>query len=642
MEITREQYSSSRHNSGPALTLAGPGTGKTTTLVERYIHLIDEGVLPSRILCVTFTNKAAKEMKDRIKKAIPSIQANRLWIGTFHSLSAKILRMNPDLSPLDKNFEIYDEYKQKNILRKIGAAWDEDESELLDLISRWKDNMISYEQALEDSIDDKIMFKAAEYYKKYDDALREEKACDFADLIKYVVDILEKNSSFKDKMNKKFLHLLVDEYQDINKLQFSFLKNMLGSHNNIWSVGDDDQSIFGWRGANVDYTLKFNEYFNKAKLYKLTQNYRSPNVIVEASNGVIEKNSIRMSKTLKSATDIINKDDILYIKGFPDMRREAEWISGQIEKLVNSSNVKLNDISVLFRSVSIIASLQTALERKNINFNMKGAMSFWKQPEVNAFVNTLKLINDPDNFAPAKLLGNSKRGFKLKELAKDIAKYPFHKAIKPAARVLAENPPNNADSERIAQWIDAAEQIEVEASNFKDYKDFFDFIIEKQRTKKEDKNENAVDLCTMHSSKGLEWKYVFIMGAEFQMMPHFRAKNKIEERKLFYVALTRSKKMCFITYADSRFNKSQQPSPYLYDIANKVLEHPSFYWKNIPINPYEDNNKKGVKRKSKKDKYEDIPITSSDTPVSENNGRRRNKTFKRGGGRSLIPPEEQS
>lgn len=631
IDLNKEQERSASHGNGPALTLSGAGTGKTRTLTGRFERLVDRGVKPENIFVVTFTVKAANEMKERIGSLLSDKKSlNSLYIGTFHSLCSRILRRFYRTVGLKKGFDILDPVKQKQIFFDLKIFTDTDEGDLVDIISKWKDAMITPEMAKTDRTvfkNSDVSLKMAEYYQKYEVEKKSRGSLDFSDLIWDVVIAFEKHPIIKKWFHSQFKYILVDEYQDINKVQLEFLKLAMNDQKNIWCVGDDDQSLYSWRGSDVKYSVRFKDIFPNASVYTLKENYRSTPIIVSAGNSVIQNNTFRVKKSLTPKKEI-SKNDFLFIKSFPSEKEEAEWIALRTKDLIDKGT-SVKDICVLFRTTALTPSLQKAFEDKKIPFILRGAQNFWTLPEVKIFTNILKLIQEPDNIQYQKALGESKRGKDFRNHAEDLKKSSYEDVLDSTHMIVSINPAASMDAERIAQWHDSCDQIYQEAKKFKSFDDFFAFIEDQIKINLgEDRKKEGVILSTIHSAKGLEWKHVFICGCEKDIMPHIKSEDIEEERRLCYVAITRAMKSLIITYSKKRFGETQKPSPFLYELEEGMKDVlGKFVWYGR-----EDQEKKKRESAIQKLEKKEIKIKSGDKEM---------KVYRRGMGKSLIPPDER-
>lgn len=644
--LNAEQKRAASHGGGPALTLAGPGTGKTTALVGRFEELVRRGVPANWILVATFTAKAAEEMRERIGAALGAFggreERRALWIGTFHSLCGRLLKSNAAACGVDPGYEIYDEIRQRGVLDRIGADWDSDDGDLVEVIGRWKDSMTSPERALAEAGADPTLARAAEHYAAYEAEMRRLNALDFADLILKVVEGMRADLPFRAWVHQRFTHLLVDEFQDVNKLQVTFLQLALNRERNLWAVGDDDQAIYGWRGAEIGYSVDFARHFEGARTYLLTANYRSSPLVVGGANAVIANNRRRIPKALVAhrAPDPVR--DAVIVRGFAHERLEAEWIAGQIKDLLARRAVAtLAEVAVLFRSASAAPSLQKALDAAGVPFALAGASNFWTLPEVRAVTATLRLIADPGDREAERHLGGGKRSEKLRALVESMKGATVKEAARAVGREVRDLAPRHMDAERRTQWMDAAEQAAEEALRFGEFAPFIAHADAKAREKGRRAKEAAA-LSSVHSSKGLEWAVVFVAGCEEGMMPHAKAKEFEEERRLFYVAATRTKGILFLTHSRHRFGREQAPSRFLEELAKgAAAERGTLSWRDRNSVRGEAPDFAGPSHFSRRTAGR--PASASPAPVSAGSAKDVGgvRVFRHGSRRSLIAPEER-
>lgn len=611
--LNKKQQEAVLATEGPVLIFAGAGCGKTKTLTHRIAYMIQKlKVDPTNILAVSFTNKAANEMKERVQQLLYNKRLNGISISTFHSLCVKILRKNIHKLGFKNNFLIYSTSDQLSLLKqKINDNYTDDIGykpyDILSFISSLKSKMILPEDCnLEHIVKD--------IYHYYQIALKSFNSIDFDDIILFTVQLLKKDTEILKFYQNKFKYIMVDEYQDTNFIQFELLKMLAPPQNNICVVGDDDQSIYGWRGADITKILNFEKDFNSPKIIKLEQNYRSKNNILKIANAVISNNKNRKDKALWSALGEGKK--ITYFKARDEID-EAEYISGKIKELTQLYNYKYNDIAILYRTNHQSKMFEISLASLNIPFKVIGGSTFYDRKEVKDIIAYLKVLyNKYDEISLLRILNYPKRGIghttviKLNEYSIKN-KISFNKLINNIDNI---NIISNYSKESIKLFLILMNELDeyfkchslfdsinflidrigLENEIFKDEKDNFkavkkmdniremlqfikhleesysDFTLkdllekislsedkdENNKDKKKEDNNSNVTLMTLHSAKGLEYKIVFLAGLEDDIIPHQKSMlenfTEDEERRLFYVGLTRAQNHLFLTNSDSR------------------------------------------------------------------------------------------
>lgn len=644
MNLNDKQLEAVETINGPLLILAGAGAGKTKTIVERVVNIIKNGIEPENILCVTFTNKAAKEMLSRIIERLREenlienginyfINKNIPTIKTFHSLGLQILKENGQSLGFNKNLSILDTNDTLQIIKEILNSLSIDTK--LYEPSKIR-NIISKEKSSSNTPDDyskKIANYTMEIVEKawrlYDKELKKRVAVDFDDLIIKTIELLRSNHSVKEFYRKKFKYIHIDEYQDTNNSQYELIKELINDEKNICVVGDIDQNIYSWRGANLQNMLNFEKDFPGGKVVLLEENYRSTQNILNLANNSIEKNKVRFPKNL-----FTNKETGEPIEICPafDEKKEAENIINNIKILLKNENINLKDIAILFRTNFQSRILEEYFLRANIPYKLLGT-KFFDRKEIKDIMSYLRFSKNRENITDLKrILEFPKRGFGktslLKIFSNDIKdiSYSLQEKLKETQNLLdkiAKKIENNEDKlSEIIMFTIKESEIEEELMNGSDEdrerlenirelvsiaKKFdnlnaniaFDTFIEEASLRSDqDDDENNVEgvkLMTIHSAKGLEFDYTFIVGLEQDLFPHINIGNKKrtaeeeeEERRLFYVAITRAKKKLFLSYAEARTiygeRKINIPSEFLEDVntldEKAVLYNDTFYGEN--------------------------------------------------------------
>jgi len=648
--LNLEQRQAVRTVDGPLLILAGAGTGKTRVITSRVAYMISRGIRPQNILAVTFTNKAAREMKERVKSLVPKRrlvgedgQAEKPTISTFHSLCVRILRRHITKLGYKKNFVIYDATEQLGVVRRILSqislgSKKPDPYAVLSLISRWR-NSNSDELIAEDQ---DLAALAKHLVATYQQTLKASNAVDFDDLILLVLRLFAECPEALDECRERYRYIMVDEYQDTNSSQFELVHSLAREHRNFCVVGDDDQSIYGWRGAEVANLLDLDKYFPDVKVVKLEQNYRSTNTILDAANAVIKNNVQRRKKKLWS-----NKGagEPITLWEFRDDEEEAQALVEEINFNRSIKKVKWREQAILFRTNQQSRPLETALRKAEVRYNLVGGQSFFDRREIRDFVSYLKLFLNPDddtgllrianvparglsNATMQKLLGLSQeRGCTVFAAMRDETAHgqfqrrtvdsilDFVELVESVNerlnRPIAVQPANPLKVWCTA-WLDEVglfreirriekdeETAENRVRNIVDLLDsmdpgfvpadrpvperlhrFLEHISLDRERDEDDETGDAVTLITVHSCKGLEFPHVYIAGVEDGLIPHSRSKAEgtlDEERRLFYVAITRAQMTLTMSHCENRRKFGDlipcHPSPFLKEIPEELVVH---------------------------------------------------------------------
>jgi DNA helicase-2/ATP-dependent DNA helicase PcrA len=595
-------------NNGPQLVFAGAGTGKTRVLTAKIAWLIEQGLYPAQIFAATFTNKAAREMRDRVE-SLTGLPAEGMWIGTFHSMCARVLRREGRHIGYLPGFTIYDTADQLSAMKKVLKALEIDDRSMsprqaLGMISHHKSNCVPPEQ-LEGQTRGFYEQELVRVYKAYQKALFNAQAMDFDDLLANTVYLFQKTPEVLDRYQRMFRYVLVDEYQDTNKAQFLYLMLLAQSHGRVFVVGDDDQSIYGWRGAQVENILSFESHFPETKVFKLEQNYRSSKVILDFANAAIAENVHRAQKQLWTAK---NGGAPVVVNRLRDDRQESDYVADRIEELLRGS-VKGRDIAVLFRTNAQSRLFEEVLRRRKIPYVLVGGMSFYERAEIKDCLAYLRLLVNPkDNVAFERIFNMPSRGLGEKaydELAAlaagrnaslletllkgDISSLPprcqagfgevrdlfalltdLERSREPVPQIFNEmlkisgymDMLTEEDNEEAAGRIDNINElsnaITVWAEEHED-KSLADFLEEVTLATDVDtwvQKDEAVNLMTLHCAKGLEFNAVFLVGLEDGLIPsrqNVDDPSKVEEeRRLLYVGITRAERMLECSHVDYR------------------------------------------------------------------------------------------
>ena len=618
MHLNTQQKLAVESVNGPLLILAGAGTGKTKTLVCRIAHIVqEEYASPSQIMAVTFTNKAAKEMTQRVKNMVGDVSFN--WVGTFHSIAAKILRINAEKIGLKSDFVILDQEDQIKMIKQIAKDLNMQADKTLlrqfcHKISGWKDKAWTPKKVIQNNGDTGWLEKQSlRIYELYQKKIIANNAADFGDLLMHNITIFDKEPEVLKLYQEKFLYLMVDEYQDTNLCQYLWLGLLAKNHKNICCVGDDDQSIYGWRGAQIGNILRFSKDFADAKTIRLEQNYRSTSKILDAAHKIISKNNTRLGKKLWTSD---NTGQDINIITFKDGEEEARLIINLIKNKIN--DCQLQDVAVLVRAGFQTRAFEDACIKQQIPYRVVGGLKFYERKEVKDVISYLRLVvNTQDNIAFDRIANCPKRGVggatlaKIQEFANITESSMFSALCQMLKTKEIKNQQLDAFAQGIKSWqdqlhtkslqqvlktivldsgyiemlkkADEEERIENVAEIFRTLDQFesaVEFLEHISLTTDSDKNiaKDAINIMTLHSSKGLEFDYVFLPGWEEGVFPHTRSlasQEQIEEeRRLAYVGITRAKKHLTITHAIRRLvhNQWQSPNPsrFLKDLEDRV------------------------------------------------------------------------
>ena len=675
-KLNERQREAEEKIEGELLILAGAGSGKTRTITYRIAHMVKEvGISPYKILAVTFTNKAAKEMKERVEDLVGE-EAKRVMISTFHSFGLRLLRVYGDRLGYNSNFTIYDTDDQKRVVKNIMkdlVIKDKSlkESLVVSIISKLKEDEISpdeYENTEKYNENGKII---AEIYRRYNSVLKSNNAMDFSDILVNTNRILE-ISDVLNKVQDKFQYIMVDEYQDTNNIQYKIVNKIAKKYGNICVVGDENQSIYGFRGANIQNILNFEKDYPDATVVKLEENYRSTSVILDAANAVIKNNSSARDKKLWTKKSVGEK---ITLESCSDGREEASYVVGEIIRGKAKGN-KYRDFTILYRTNAQSRMFEEKLLRENIPYKIFGGTQFYQRAEIKDVVAYLSVINNlEDNLNLTRILNVPKRkiGDKTLEKISDFAKENGLSLFKTLGRVeeisgLSANLKITILNfyKMMMEFIELSEGAGVSElfdtivkeinyndyliANYEDYEtrkenieELKNSIVELEKvvenltlreylenislisaTDNLEEEKDYVKLMTIHNSKGLEFPIVFVVGMEEGLFPGSRAEfdsNELEEeRRLCYVAITRAEEKLYMTYANSRImygneDWSREASRFIDEIPKELIES------NISrVVSYKPNNEKGsfiTERAFKKMiTIEDLNKTAKNFPYS--------------------------
>ncbi|MGB2888902.1 MAG: UvrD-helicase domain-containing protein [Candidatus Acidiferrales bacterium] len=630
-ELNPQQKEAVLQTEGPVLVLAGAGTGKTRVITYRIAYLIEQGVRPSSILAVTFTNKAAEEMKHRIDDLLRASgrSASDLWVSTFHSFCARLLRIEASRLELPRDFAIYDDSDQTEAVKLAMAELELGDRtypprQMLSRISYAKNDGIDPEGMAAEAFDD-MGRDAAAVYRAYQAILKKANALDFDDLLLRAVELLKQHPEARTRWSGRFQYILVDEFQDTNRWQEDLIKLLAGARHNVCVVGDEDQSIYSWRGAKAGNFRRFLDDFPSARTFRLEENYRSTQTILDASGGLVARNSKRLGKTLRAT-----RDAGAAIRFFEaqDANTEAEFVCGEIVGLVRADPTI--HIAVLYRTTAQSRAFEETLRRLGIRYRVVGGVSFYKRQEVKVALSYLRLVLQPDDdVALLRVLNTPPRGIgkatvealRSEAQARGLSLWDaldtaanssavksgralkaFRRLIEDLQKNVAEFPPAEMlrrilDRTSYLDWIEEQDKLErsSHADNLRELVNAIAETTEQGETvdamldqaalvgdTDEYDQDVTVSLMTLHSAKGLEFDAVFLVGLEEGLLPHSRSAKRDddieEERRLCYVGMTRARHSLTLsraqyrrTYGEERLRAST-PSRFLREIPGELVE----------------------------------------------------------------------
>lgn len=645
-ELNSSQREAVEFVDGPSLIIAGAGSGKTRVLTYKIAYLLEKGLPPYHILALTFTNKAAREMKSRIADIVGEKKSRQLWMGTFHSIFSRILRIEAEHIGFNSNFTIYDSSDSANLIRLIIKEMQLDDKVykakgIHNHISRAKNALITpkmYSANSELQEYDRASKRPylSEIYKNYQQRLKMSNSMDFDDLLMYTSILFRDNPDVLEIYRNKFQYVLVDEYQDTNFAQHFIIRQLSEVHNRVCVVGDDAQSIYSFRGANIDNILKFKSTFANTQIFKLEQNYRSTQNIVNAANSLIKRNTEQIFKNVFSDNELGDKIEV--VSAFSDFE-EGLIISNKISRLRFDLHTSYSDIAILYRTNAQSRIFEESLRKKNIPYIIYGGLSFYQRKEIKDVISYFRLIVNPgdeDAFRrvikyPSRGIGDGTiakvsecalrhnvslwevisspldyglevnagiakrlRGF-LELISGFVSNNDVMSAFEMAQDVLSKSgimteayqdltPEGMSRVQNIQELINAIQEfVSLRQEEGLETIKLIDFLSETALLTDQDMSngstEEKVTLMTAHSAKGLEFDHVFVVGVEEDLFPSVMSKNELrgleEERRLFYVAITRAKKTCTISYAKSRFRNgvtnASVESRFINDIDQKFL-----------------------------------------------------------------------
>ncbi|GIM30529.1 DNA helicase [Clostridium polyendosporum] len=610
--LNKEQYEAATTVDGQVLILAGAGSGKTRVLTYRIAYMLGEmGIQPYNILAITFTNKASQEMRERVKALIGD-KADSMWISTFHSSCVKILRREIDKLGYKKDFTIYDTYDQKALVKECMKELNINdkeitEQEIMSKIGKAKDNMIASAQYKREYENDFKGNKIADAYVLYQKKLKDNNALDFDDLIFKTVELFKKNSEVLEFYQNKFKYIMIDEYQDTNRCQYEFVKLLASKYKNICVVGDDDQCIYAWRGADIRNILDFEKDYPGAKVVKLEQNYRSKANILDAANKVIVLNSNRKSKALR--TEAESGDKIKIYRAYSDTD-EGQFVVSEIKRLMETEGKSFKDFAILYRTNAQSRIFEDCFIKRDIPYRIIGGLKFYDRKEIKDILAYLKVINNPtDSISLRRIVNVPKRNIgdttvnkviefaneyedslynslldvenistltarnitsikKFTDLMEDFMMMSEQLSVSMLIEYIldktgymkelkdSKEPEDLSRVENLKELVSAAVEFEKGGEEDKSLSAFLEKVALVQDVDNMDQEANSVVLMTIHSAKGLEFPVVFMVGMENGIFPgqaSFDSEDEMEEsRRLCYVGITRAKEVLYMTSAEVR------------------------------------------------------------------------------------------
>jgi len=691
-QLNEAQKEAVMQKDGAMIIVAGAGSGKTRVLTYRIAYLMQQGIDPFNILALTFTNKAAREMKNRIAKIVGESEAKNLWMGTFHAVFARMLRAEADKLGFPSNFTIYDTQDSVKLLTSIINEMKLDSEiykakQVLGRISQFKNNLItvkaySNNSELQEADKQASRPEMGAIYKNYIDRCFKAGVMDFDDLLLRTNELLSLFPEVLAKYQNKFRYILVDEYQDTNHSQYLIVKALSNRFQNICVVGDDSQSIYAFRGANINNILNFQRDFDEVKIFKLEQNYRSTNNIVQAANSVIANNRAKIDKDIWTQNEAGEKVKIMHT--YTD-NEEGRFVADTIFDTMMQQQVKNTDFAVLYRTNAQSRAIEDALRKKDIAYRIYGGLSFYQRKEIKDVLSYLRLlINPKDEEALKRIINYPARGIgqttveklvvvanqynrSIYTILENLDKVEFglnlgiktklqnfvtmmqsfqifsqdHNAYETAEHVIKQiHLLADLDKDSTPEGISRIENIQELLNGIKDFTDkqaeaglevslvnfLEDVALATDLDNEKADDKESVSLMTIHMAKGLEFPYVFIVGLEENLFPSAMSMNTRteleEERRLFYVALTRAEKIAYISLAQSRFRWGKivdaEPSRFIKELDEKYVD----YLKPFPSKPFSGNLLDDFEKEPQQNKWQNS-----------------NKTFKLKNPEKAQPPQ---
>ena len=628
-DLNPEQYRAATHPEGALLILAGAGTGKTRVLTARIAWLVSQGVDPASILAVTFTNKAAREMRERIASALTPKESKLMTVCTFHSLCVRLLRCDAALVGYKENFSIFDESDQMGLIKKCASRIHDQQDPINPELAK---NMISKAKSLGSSFPEETGTALGSLFAHYQQELKTLNAMDFDDLLLQATHLLANHSEARARWQERYPFILIDEFQDTNRLQMQLISHLVSDPINLCVVGDDDQSIYGWRGAESAHLIEFEHAFPNVEIVTLEQNYRSTDLILAAANRLIKNNARRRKKNLWSNK---KEGEVVRILSSNDDTSEAEFIADEILERVKDSS--WNEFAILYRMNAQARLFETALRERKIPYRVIGGKSFFDRREIKDVMAYLSaLLNSDDDTALLRVLTTPPRGLgkislqRLMELSSQQKKTLFQVLQQPTLHDDFSTKVQEAIQRFVEEWETMSIRLQTPGNNpgallgellrevgyyqdlrssckkeeeadarenhvrellqsLTDYceknrregvQGFLDnMVLQREREEEKEEESHGVTLITLHAAKGLEFTHVYLVGLEDGLLPHERSKQEgtvDEERRLCYVGMTRAKKTLTLTHCRTRKKfgtlLSCKSSPFLLEIVGEGVE----------------------------------------------------------------------
>ena len=663
-KLNDKQKEAVEYIDGPLLILAGAGSGKTRVLTYKIAYLLEQNIVkPWEILAITFTNKAAKEMKERVAAIVDADNSASIWLGTFHSVCVRILKREIEMLGYSREFNIFDELDKEKVLKEVMKKLNIDDKQypiayIKSEISKAKNQMKDVDKYISEVAGDFRREKIGNIYKEYQDMLKKNNSIDFDDILMLTVQILLKDSQKLEYYQNKFKYILVDEYQDTNKIQFLLISLLSSLHGNICVVGDESQSIYGFRGADISNILNFEKEFPNSKIVKLEENYRSSQNILSAANEVIKHNKSKIDKNLWTENEVGDKIEYKTLK---NEYEEVEYVVDKIDEICKSQSKKYSDFAVLFRTNAQARVLEEVFMKSGTPYKLIGGLKFYSRKEIKDLTSYLKLIqNTNDNVALSRIINEPRRGIgdtaldnvskiaeekgisifeaicdsdnltgirsagniimfrdMIKELVSKKDTMPVSEFMKLVLKVSGYETMLNEDKtkeaeirfENLLEFIGVAMEFEKENVDNK-LGDFLESIALVSDVDNLEEGTEAVTLMTLHSAKGLEFNVVFLVGMEEGLFPSKRSIDEDEEveeeRRLCYVGITRAREKLYLT-------NTQKRTMY----GSTMYSMPSRFIEEIPSNLYSDEANEILSlRKKKSEKYLDNEYIKVDSILS--------------------------
>src|SRR5262245_60632024 len=561
------QAAAARSDASVQLTLAGRGSGKTSTLTGRFVYLTRQGVDPYRILAVTFTRKAADEMRNRIARLLELSTPSSLEVMTFHAFALRLLKRNPAIAGLPAQFRLWDAPEQRHVFSSRRMYWNED-ADILDIIGGAKERGLDA-KAFATSIDpdDEVLTEAAKYFRVYEEALGLAGAIDFADMVPLVAKAMAEDTAYRKTITGAYDHVLVDEYQDVNPGQIALLDHFVNDGVCLWVVGDDDQTLYTFRASDIRHILDFTKRHSGAVTHLLGRNYRSAPEIVHAAKRLIGHNRARMDKDCQP---VVSTPGEIVIRGYATPEIEARQVVRAIAELIGQG-ASPGSIAILYRSGAIGLAFQGALQELGLPFAVRGGADLFQSAAARLVLGAFTYLRDGESAEAMSRIGSNKRG----EIVRDqldrlpaAIRYDFKVSAEYLSDIVGDAVPGRVSKREKVEWHAIVDAVIELALTCKTLRELESKIAERSRTLR-NPPDDAVVLSTIHSAKGLEWDTVFLAGLEDGVLPHVNAEDMEEERRIAYVGVTRARRRLGLTYAAERYGDKARPSPFLFEIAGK-------------------------------------------------------------------------